>query len=412
MATHVSLLDEVDALYACRQDVINDPYPIYARMRTEAPVLLHAGIAAVSRYDDAQEVLADIDAYSNQRTQGALVDQVARALPEDEQVMLRECVRFHDRWLVRLDPPDHTRIRGLAHRVFTPRRVATMREMVQETTDRLLDTAAEKREVDFIDEVAYRLPLIVVSSMLGVPPSDYDSIHSWSKSIATFIGNDFANAREMYTTLVEFRTYLKGMIAERRKAPHTDLLAALLTSDETGDRMSEEELEAMFILLLFAGHDTTTNLIGSGLYSLLTHPDQLARLQADPDLMPTAVEEFLRFEAPNQTIHRTSRRTTMLRGTEVPAGTSIKVMVGSANRDPNKFTDPETLDVGRKDVRHFAFGFGPHFCLGQSLARLEAPILIGTVVRRFPNLALSGQAQWKPNLMFRGLETLPVQLDT
>jgi cytochrome P450 len=393
MATHVKLLDQVDDLYACRQDAINDPYPIYHRMRAEAPVLLHGGVAAITRYSDAQMVLSNISDYSNSRTRGAHVDVIARHLSPDDEAKLRECVRFHDRWLVRLDPPDHTRIRGLAHRVFTPRRVAGMRDLVQRTTDELLDKAAYKEQIDVIDEVAYKLPLIVISSMLGVPPSAFSQIHEWSKTIAIFIGNDFSNAADMYRTLAEFRIYLKEMIAERREAPHTDLLAALLAADEQGDGLNQEELEAMFILLLFAGHDTTTNLIGSGLYSLLTHPDQRRRLDDEPDLMTNAVEELLRFEPPNQTVHRSAIRTTVINGTVVPEGTSIKVMVGAANRDPERFPEPDRLDIARQDVRHFSFGFGPHFCLGQALARLEAPIVIGTLLQRFPELAIDGKPQ-------------------
>jgi cytochrome P450 len=226
-----------------------------------------------------------------------------------------------------------------------------------------------------------------------------------------FIGNDFANFRDMHRTLAEFRGYLRGMIAERREERHTDLLAALLAPDEAGDVMTAEELQGMFMLLLFAGHDTTTNLIGSGLFTLLKNPDQLSKVRDDPTLLANATEEFLRYESPNQTVHRFAQRTSTVGGVTIPEGTSIRVMVGAANRDPERFDSPDQCDVARKDVRHLAFGLGPHFCLGQALARLEAPVAVGSLLRRFPKIELVGEVEWNPNLMFRGLRALPVRLN-
>jgi cytochrome P450 len=405
------LTEEVEALYACRRDVINDPYPLYHRMQIERPVLVHAETAAISRYDDAEAVLLNLTDFSNSRGRGSRVEALVSTLSPHDATTLRECVDFHDRWLVRLDPPDHTRIRTVAHRVFTPRRVAAMSAMVQETTDQLLNEAADRVEIDVIDSLAYRLPLVVIGSMLGVPAQDYHRIHEWSRTVALFIGKDFANFLDMHRTLAEFRAYLHEMIAERRRARHTDLLAALLAPDESGDVMSAEELQGMFMLLLFAGHDTTTNLIGSGLFTLLKNPDQLRRLRDDVTLLPNATEEFLRYESPNQTVHRFARRTTVVHGVSIPQGTSIRVMIGAANRDPERFVDPDRFDAGREDIRHLAFGLGPHFCLGQALARLEAPIAIGSLLRRFPRIELSREVEWNQNLMFRGLKSLWVGLN-
>jgi cytochrome P450 len=405
-----SLLAEVDALYNCEAEALTNPYRTYARLRKEAPVLIYRDVAAVSHYVDAHAMLSNTTDYSNSRSLGSHVTALAASLSPEARAMLLECVRFHDRWLVRLDPPDHTRIRGLAHRVFTPRRISGMTETIQIITDQLLDEAQAKGPtVDLIDEVIYKVPLMVVGNMLGVPAADYERIHQWSKTVAVFI-SDFGNPVEMFATLKDFRSYLAVMIEERRREPHTDLLAALLAPDETGDRLSAEELQAIFILLLFAGHDTTTNLVGSGLAALLSRPDQLVLLRDEPELIGNAVEELLRFEAPNQTIHRYALRDTRVHDVLIPAGMSIKLMVGSANHDPARFPNPDEFDVRRSDTRHLSFGFGPHFCLGQALARLEARILISTFLERFPQASLAGELKWKPNLMFRGLEALPVAL--
>jgi cytochrome P450 len=404
------LLEEVDALYACEQTIIDNPFPLYGRLRNEAPVLVHQGVAAVSRYADAEAFLLNATDYSNARGSGTSVEALAATMSASEAEVLRECVRFHDRWLVRLDPPDHTRIRGLAHRVFTPRRIVEMQEKVQLYTDQLLDAVSDKEQVDVVSEIATRLPLLVVGDMLGVPTEDQEQIHLWSQTIASFIGNHFLNSREMFGVIRDFRAYLQDMIAERRQTRHTDLLAALLAPDESGDRLTAEELQGMFMLLLFAGHDTTSNLIASELLMLLQEPDQLNLLRRDLSLLTTATEESLRYQSPNQTVHRYARRTTVVRGTPIPAGTSILVMVGAANRDPNQFADPERFDVTREAGRHLAFGLGSHFCLGQALARLEAPIAIGSILQRFPRLELVGDVHWKPNLMFRGPAELRVEL--
>jgi len=402
-----SLLQEVEALYACRQEAIDDPYPIYHRMRSESPVLLHAGVAAVTRYTDVEAIMRNLVDYSNVRGKGSRIETAVAKLPEDKANKMREVLAFMDMWVVQLDPPDHTRIRGLAHLALTPRRVADLGDTVVAITDELLDQMGQRGQVDFIDEFAYQLPLYVIGAMLGMPTADRDRIRYWSDTITTFIGTEFSNIDEAQAAVADFRAYLKEAIAERRKTRHTDLLAALVEADEAGDKMSLAELEAMFMVLLFAGHETTTNLIGNSVYWLLKSPDHMRQLRADPSLIPLAIEEFLRFESPAQVVHRVARNTTTVSGTEIPAGTTIRLLMGAANRDPEKFEEPDRLDFQR-DPRHLGFGIGPHFCLGQALTRLEAPIALERLLHRFPSVELAGEPRWRRNITLRGFEHFPI----
>jgi pimeloyl-[acyl-carrier protein] synthase len=410
MIAEPSLLEEVDALYACRQDAIDDPYPIYHRMRTSSPVLIHNGVAAITRYADVETILRNMDDYSNSRGRGSRITAATSRLGPDRAAKMQEALDFMDMWVVQLDPPAHTRVRGLAHRALTPRRVLELKATVERITDELLDQAAEKGEVDFIDDFAYQLPLFVIGAMLGMPTEDRDRIRYWSDTITKFIGTEFSNVEETQKAIADFRVYLHDMIVERRKTRHTDLLAALLEPDEAGDKLSREELEGMFMVLLFAGHETTTNLIGNSLYTLLRKPDHMRQLREDPSLIPMAIEEFLRFESPAQVVHRVARNTTTVSETEIPAGTTIRLLMGAANRDPERIEDPDRLDF-RRDVRHLAFGIGPHFCLGQALTRLEGPIALEHVLQRFPSIELSGEARWRRNITLRGLEVFPISVN-
>lgn len=407
MIAQPTLLEAVDAFYACRQDAIDDPYPIYHRMREESPVLIHRGVAAITRYTDVEAILRNMADYSNSRGKGSRIEEAARRLPPEKAAKMREVLDFMDVWVVQLDPPDHTRIRGLAHGALTPRRVAELGDTVVRITDELLAQLAEKSDVDFIDDFAYQLPLFVIGAMLGAPTSDRDRIRYWSDTITKFIGTEFSNIDEAQAAVADFRAYLKDAIAERRQTRHTDLLAALLEPDESGDKMSLAELEAMFMVLLFAGHETTTNLIGNSIYWLLKQPELMQQLRDEPSLIPLAMEEFLRFESPAQVVHRVARNTTTISGTEIPAGTTIRLLMGAANHDPEKFDEPDRIDL-RRDPRHLAFGIGPHFCLGQALTRLEAPIALERLLKRFERIELAGEPRWRRNITLRGLEVFPI----
>jgi cytochrome P450 len=379
-------------------------------MREEAPVLILGGVASFTSYAGVEAAIRNLADYSSRRGGGSRQAAVAATLDERGRKLLDVEMAFEDLKLTSLDPPHHTRVRGLAHRVFTPRRIEELRATVDTILDELLARAAAKQVVDLVDEVAYELPLFVIGAMLGVPPDDRHLIRRWSTIKATFTGTNYANLEEASQATTEFRAYVRQLVTERRKTRHTDLLAALLEPDEAGDQLRPDELEAMFILLLFAGHETTTNLIGNSVYGLLTHPDQLQRLRDEPALVPNAVEEFLRWSSPSQLVHRIASRTTEIGDTTVPEGTTLRLFVGAANRDPERFDDPDRLDVARPDIRHLGFGIGPHYCLGQALARMEAAVALTALLERFPRIELAGDVEWRPNLTLRGLKSLPVRL--
>jgi cytochrome P450 len=404
------LEEEVEAYFALRPDLVADPFPLYKRMREEAPVLLLGGVASVTKAADVEATIRNMAHFSSRRGGGTRQAAAAAGLGDRGRELLKRELDFEDLKLTSLDPPEHTRVRNLAHRVFTPRRVVEMRSTVESILEELLDRAARKNAIDLVDEIAYELPLFVIGAMLGVSPEDRHKVRRWSTIKATFTGTNYANLDEASMATHEFRAFVRDLVAERRKTRHTDLLAALLEPDEAGDHLRPDELEAMFVLLLFAGHETTTNLIANSVYGLLTHPDQLERLRHEPALVPNAVEEFLRWSSPAQLIHRVAAVTTEIGGVTLAQGTTIRLFLGAANRDPERFENPDQLDVARPDIRHLGFGIGPHFCLGQALARMEATVALSALLARFSGLALAGDVEWRPNLTLRGLKALPVRM--
>jgi cytochrome P450 len=410
--TQPALLSEVDAFYAHRDDLIQDPYPLFRRMRSEASVLAWGSLVIVTSWAETETVIRDMQAYSNSRGRGSRVDAVADTMEPELAAAFRADQAFLDLQLPRADPPLHTRLRSLAHQAFTPRRVAEMRPMIERIVDELLDAAAARGGLEVIDDLAYQLPLRVIGDMLGAAPKDQLDIRRWSAAQADFIGNGYRNFAEFHRNLEEFRAYIRRLIVERRSTRHTDLLAALLEVEEDGDRLTPEELEATFVVLLFAGHETTTNLIGNLIHALLTQPDQLARLRSEPGLIGNAVEEILRWNTSSQVIHRLTTRPTELAGVSVPEGQTVRLELGAANRDPDHFDDPDSFDIARPDIRHLGFGIGPHYCLGQALARMETQVAVGRLCERFPRLELAGEARFRPNLMLRGLVRLPIAVGT
>jgi cytochrome P450 len=309
-----------------------------------------------------------------------------------------------------MDAPEHTRLRTLVHKVFTPRRVAEMRPRVERITADLIAALRGGESAEVVHDYAYGLPIYVIADMLGAPPADWEAIRDWSSQLAAFQPPHYEGIHETWNAIVEFRAYVQDLIAERRRTQHTDLLAALLDVELDGDRLTQEELEAMFVLLLFAGHETTTNLISNGVYRLLSHPDQLALLRADPDLIVSAVEELLRYDTNVQTGPRMAARDLQVAGVEIPKGSSVMTIIAAANRDPDRFSEPDRLDIRREDNKHLGFSVGPHYCLGQALARLEAQIAIGGFFREFPETELAGEVHWRPNIHQRRVVELPVTL--
>jgi len=309
-----------------------------------------------------------------------------------------------------LDPPDHTRLRALVHKAFTPRLVEQMRARVQTLADELLEGITRHGEMDLINDYALPLPMTIITEILGVPTSDRHKFHKWSKAVVSLSSPNVT--MRVLPNVWMFIRYLRRFFKLRRQDPQDDLASALIQAEEAGDRLSEDELLAMVFLLLVAGHETTVNLIGSGVLALLEHPDQMEKLRRDPSLIKPAVEELLRFTAPVfMSTERYAREDVTIHGVTIPHGEMTFGVIGSANRDENVFENPDALDITREPNKHLSFGQGIHFCLGAPLARLEAQIAINTLLLRVPDLRLKGPSEslrWRPSMILRGLDALPV----
>ncbi|HEV2125485.1 MAG TPA: cytochrome P450, partial [Chloroflexota bacterium] len=313
------------------------------------------------------------------------------------------------------DPPDHTRLRALVNRAFTPSVVERMRPRISEQAHDLLDKVIAKANtgnpVDLIADFAFPLPVTVIADMLGVPIEYREDFRTWSDALAAAIDvrqTREATARASEATIA-LRAFLTKLIEDRRRDQRSDILSALIAVEDQGDRLSQDELIAMCFLLLAAGHETTVNLIGNGLLALLQHPDQLERLRRDPTLIVSAVEELLRFDSPVQLTGRVALQDVEVRGRQIKKGQQLSLVLGAANRDPEQFADPDRLDIGRHPNRHLSFGMGIHFCLGAPLARAEGQIALGACLQRLPGLRLaSDRVEWREMIAFRGLKTLLV----
>jgi pimeloyl-[acyl-carrier protein] synthase len=377
-----------------------NPYPYYDLLRGAAPVLYWDvwGIWFLSRYDDCSALLRD-----PRLGHGKLSPQV----PDQQQALWK----MQSNWMLVKNPPDHTRLRNLVHKAFSPRMVEQMRGQIQTITDRLLDRVLGQGSADLIADLAYPLPVTVIAEMLGIPAEDHDQFHAWSNTLARSLDlTDEAQVYDRASEAAEMLTdYLRVTIARRRSDLRSDLLSALIAAEEGGDRLSEHELYATCALLLIAGHETTINLIGNGALALLRHPEALHRLRQAPGRLRTAVEELLRYDSPVQMTSRVALETIELRGQRIRAGQQVSFLLGAANHDPERFGHPATLDIDRDPNPHVAFGGGIHYCLGAPLARLEGQIALGTVLRRMPDLALAAEhPEYRDNFILRGLRSLPV----
>lgn len=384
-------------------EFVADPYPTYHRLRTEDPVHWSPlGFWVLTRYEDVLHVLRDPNFAKE-----AIAAFVARRLGADATVGIG--ISMLDR-----DPPDHTRLRSLVSKAFTPRVVEGLRPRIQQIVDELLDRAEDRGAMDVIEEFAYPIPVIVICEMLGVPVEDHERFRGWSLDLArgldaSLLGPGTDIARRANESRQALSRYFRELIAERRHDPRGDLLSALITAEEAGDKLSENELLATCILLLVAGHETTVNLLGNGTLALLRHPGELRLLRENPALIGSAVEELLRYDGPVQRTARVPTAATTIDGHKIEAGDMVMPFIGAADRDPAHFHDPDRLDLRRTDNRHVAFGLGIHFCLGAPLARLEGQIAINTMLRRFPKLALAtDRPEYRQSLTLRGLMALPV----
>jgi pimeloyl-[acyl-carrier protein] synthase len=386
-----------------------DPYPFYRALRAEDPVHFHELLQGwiLTGHADVAAVLRD-PRFSSDRSK---IRIEALRLPPVRQE-LREIAAAFERTMLFADPPEHTRLRNLVSKAFTPRVIEDYRGRIAEIVEEVLERAESGRRLDVIRDLAYPLPVTVIAEILGVPSEDRSAFKRWSDDLAVLLdpfvpAPVFERAQE---SALEMHRYLHAVFAERRRRPQRDLISRLVLAEENGDLLSESELFAVCALVLGGGHETTTNLIGNGVLALLRHPEQRRRLQDDAALMETAVDEFLRYESPVQFTGRTATADCELGGKRIAAGDFVVLGLGAANRDPVEFPDPERLDVGRRENRHLAFGAGTHACLGGRLARLEAGIAIATLLRRFPDLRPElDEPQWYPAIVSRGLTTLPVR---
>ncbi|GIE29102.1 cytochrome P450 hydroxylase [Actinoplanes italicus] len=381
----------------------NNPHPVYARMRRTGPVRrvkLPSGLHAwlVTRYDDARRALADPRLSKSFQAVGAASSSSSSITAPISRHMLAA------------DPPDHTRLRRLVSAAFTARRIESLRPRIEEITTELLDALQDEKEADLIDAFAFPLPIQVICELLGVPAADRDAFREWSNVI---VAGALAGDR-LGPAIQAMVGYIGTLLADRREHGGDDLLAGLIQVREEGDRLSAEELSSMVFLLLIAGHETTVNLIGNGVWLLLRDRERWERLRADRTLLPTAIEEFLRFEGPVETsTFRIATERLEIGGVTIEAGEPVVVVLLSANRDEDRFADAGELRLDRTGNPHLAFGHGIHYCLGAPLARLEAQIAFTELLDRFPDLRLAAdpdELPWRPGTLLRGLYTLPVHL--
>jgi len=390
------------------QKVLANPYPLYRRLRTEDPVhwdpFLHAWV--VTRYADVVTVLRD---FSADRTPG----------PEQFKAMglsdLEPIAQVMVKQMLFMDAPSHTRLRALASSAFTPRRVEVLRSHILEIANSLLDAVQNNGCMDVIADFAAPLPAIVTAELLGVPVADHRQLKEWSADFAEMLGNFQHNPGHIPRVLQSLKSliaYFGDAIRQQREQPREGLIQALLNAEVEGDRLSEEEVIANCIITMVGGQETTTNLIGNGILSMLKNPEELEKLRSDFSLIPSAVEELLRYESPSQHTARLAPKETILGGKLIGKRQAVIAVMAAANRDPERFPDPDRLDITRKDNRHLAFGWASHFCFGAPLARMEGQIALETLLRRFSNLVLESAAVvWRTNLGLRGLMALPLRFE-
>jgi len=396
--------------------MVDDPWPVYDEIRRRSPIHRSPrGFWVLARHRDCLAVLRDRRASAD----GTKVDPAEA--PEgfgagrERTRVLSDMLKVEEdnRPFLFRDPPDHTRLRGLVSQAFTPRMIEELRPRTEQIVAELIDGALEAGCIDAVADFAYPLPVEIICHMLGVPATDHERFKGWSAALARGLDPDFLLTDEIRMARAEalfsFAEYFFALVAERRASPGSDLLSQLTLAEKEGDRLSEGELLSTAILLLVAGHETTVNLISGGLLALLSHPEQLERLRADPSLARSGVEELLRFVSPVQLTGRVLTEDVSIGGEVLGRGQFALLLVASANRDPEAFADPDRLDIGRSDNRHLGFGFGLHHCLGAPLARLEAQVALSELLKRASVIELAtDRVTYRTNVVLRGLAELPI----
>ena len=391
-------------------EVRRNPFPVYSQLQDDDPVHWSESLRSwvLTRYDDVRQV-AMSDVMSPDRLRPFYAQ-----LKGERREILAEVMRYLSLWMVFRDPPEHTRLRRLVGTAFTPRSIEALADPVGRVVDQLLDALPRNQSVDWAQQVAMPLPAYVILDLLGIPHQSYADLKAWSDELRAFVGSSRADpdrynrARHGATQLAGF---FREVIAARRAAPGEDFVSRMITARDEQGSLSEDELVATCMLVLFAGHETTTHLLSNSANALLDHPDQLQRLRDNPALINPAVEEFLRYDGPSNAITRVVSADHEIGGKLLRSGDRVFAMVNAANRDPRRFDDPQGLDIARQPNRHLTFGFGLHFCLGAPLARLEAQLCFAGLIRRFGKIErAAGETEWIDSLAMRGLSRLPVQL--
>lgn len=387
-----------------------DPYPLYAKLRAEDPV--HYSEAwmgwLLTRYDDVVAGFRDARLSANRAA------TFAGALPPEVIERMRPLIDNFASWALMADPPRHTRLRGLVNKAFTPRLAEALRPRVQALVDELLDRVERAGRFDAVADLATPLPVAVIGAMLGVRAEDGGRLKGWSDAIARFMtaGRPSPEIGAVAVrSVLEMEAYFREIIAERRRAPREDMITALITAQEEGQILDERELLSTCTMVLFGGHETTTNLIGNAVHLLLPRPEERARLRDEPARLPVAVEEILRFEAPVQRMGRVASEDLEIGGARIRKGQLVFMIMGSANRDEAHFPEADRLDLERRENKHVSFGLGTHYCVGAALGRMEAEIAIGALLRRFPGLRAADEAPVRVrSVTLRGFESLPALL--
>ena len=401
---------ELDNFFA----TIQNPYPTYTYLREHDPVHWNPmfNCYMLTRFDDVHMTFFDHQRFSSD-IWSSVPETIGFTGDDESSQQLRQIIPFMAYNLQGMDPPGHTRQRTLMTKTFTPRMIESFRPTVQRLVDELIDAQLEHGQMDLVSDLAYPLPSNVILDLLGIPRSGRPYIQASAEAINEFVATLLFSGPVVWPRLAgvfaDVKAYLKQLIAQRRAEPGDDLLSKMVQAEEGGDVLSEDEIIIATNFLLFAGHETTANLIGVGMYHLMQHPDQMEQLRTNPSNIPIAVEELLRYVSPVHTLARRTTQEVTIRGVTLPEGASIYLLVGAANRDPEKFPDPEKLDIHRAPTRTLGFGYGIHYCLGAALARLESQVAFETILRRLPTLKMLVETpEFRPNYSLRGLKSLPV----
>jgi cytochrome P450 len=392
-------------------EILQDPYPTYARLHEEGPLhYLDVGskwaVWSIISHAECSSIAKD------PRLSAKRAQQLLALLPISRQSEFTELARMLSLWMIFMDPPEHTRLRKLLNKGFSPAAIEGLRPQVEAVVDQMLKPLKHGSEVELMREFANVMPVGIISELLGVPQEMSEQFMTWSRAIAVFRGSPdrtVEQARAAQDALIALTDFFRKTVADRRHNKGNDLISLLIDIEEEGEVLTEEELYAQCIALLFAGHETTRNLIGNGMYTLLQHPQEAAELRENPEIIRSAVEEILRFESPVQFTARVLKEDIEVCGQRIPKKWSILCMLGAANRDPKQFKEPNQLNLKRLNNQHLAFSAGPHFCIGSQLARLEGQIAILNLLQRFPRMKLTGpRPEWASTFGFRGLKSLPV----